>query len=125
MENRKIAKSPDKLINPLTLVATVIFVGSTTASSLGGCGTARSAPIRRLESGSGWFPKEAMYLILNLGISPNFGDIDFDGLEEMWPVHTLIDYVRVYQHPDRKNIGCDPVDMPTARYIQDNLVAYT
>lgn len=70
-------------------------------------------------------PKEAMYLILNLGISPNFGDIDFDGLEEMWPVHMLVDYVRVYQHPDRKNIGCDPVDMLTARYIQDNLVAYT
>jgi beta-glucanase (GH16 family) len=70
-------------------------------------------------------PTEPMYLILNLGISPNFGAIDWDGLEEMWPVHMLIDYVRVYQHPDRKNIGCDPVDRPTSKYIQDHLVAYT
>ena len=29
----------------------------------------------------------------------------------------LVDYVRVYQKKDQKNIGCDPEDFPTADYI--------
>lgn len=31
-----------------------------------------------------------------------------------------VNYVRVYQDPKKKNIGCDPADYPTAKYI-DNL----
>ncbi|KAH8080230.1 glycoside hydrolase family 16 protein [Filobasidium floriforme] len=70
-------------------------------------------------------PEEPMYLILNLGISPNFGAIDYEGLEEMWPVHMLVDYVRVYQDPKKINVGCDPEGFPTTKFIADNLVAFT
>lgn len=28
-----------------------------------------------------------------------------------------IDYIRVYQDPNLKNIGCDPEDFPTQAYI--------
>jgi hypothetical protein len=30
--------------------------------------------------------EEPMYLIVNLGLSENFGAIDYDGLESLWPV---------------------------------------
>ena len=43
---------------------------------------------------------------MNLGLSLNFGAIDFDNL--VFPTKMLVDYIRVYQHPDRLNIGCDP-----------------
>ncbi|WVF65398.1 hypothetical protein IAT40_000125 [Kwoniella sp. CBS 6097] len=62
-------------------------------------------------------PDEPMYLIMNLGISENFGAIDYDGLEALWPVKMLVDYIRVYQDPSKRNIGCDPSDMPTGQYI--------
>ena len=29
----------------------------------------------------------------------------------------LVDWIRVYQHPDRINIGCDPPGFPTSDYI--------
>lgn len=31
-----------------------------------------------------------------------------ENLAELWPVHMHVDYVRVYQDPALKNIGCDP-----------------
>lgn len=76
------------------------------------------------------------YIILNLGLSENFGAIDYVGLEELWPVHMVrpllfnssslgadadsdlttrarqyVDYVRVYQPAKAKNIGAlgDPL----------------
>ncbi|WVQ63753.1 uncharacterized protein L199_001906 [Kwoniella botswanensis] len=61
--------------------------------------------------------EEPMYLIINLGISENFGAVDYDGLEKLWPVKMEVDYIRVYQDPNKRNIGCDPADMPTAKYI--------
>jgi hypothetical protein len=30
--------------------------------------------------------EEPMYLIVNLGISENFGAVDYDGLMSLWPV---------------------------------------
>lgn len=63
------------------------------------------------------------YIILNLGLSENFGDIDYANLE--FPTHMLIDWVRVYQHPDRINIGCDPPGFPTNNYIERYIEAYT
>ncbi|TFK18205.1 beta-glucan synthesis-associated protein SKN1 [Coprinopsis marcescibilis] len=69
------------------------------------------------------FPFEPMYIILNLGISPNFGAIDFEQLT--FPSTMSVDYVRVYQHPDRINVGCDPVDFPTSAYIETYKEAYT
>ncbi|KIM32094.1 glycoside hydrolase family 16 protein [Serendipita vermifera MAFF 305830] len=67
-------------------------------------------------------PQEPMYIIMNLGMSPKFSDID--------PVMPLpatmsVDYVRVYQYPDQINYGCDPVDYPTTSYINRYIEAYT
>jgi hypothetical protein len=44
------------------------------------------APNAEAEIGSRPIPKEPMYLIINLGISENFGAVDYDGLEALWPV---------------------------------------
>lgn len=55
------------------------------------------------------------YIIINLGISKNFGDVDFEHLT--FPTTMKVDYVRVYQHPDNINIGCDPEEFPTEAYI--------
>ena len=55
-------------------------------------------------------------MILNLGISPNFGFIDFEHLT--FPTTMSVDYVRVYQNPDNINIGCEPDGFPTQAYIE-------
>lgn len=55
------------------------------------------------------------YIIANLGFSVNFGGIDFANIQ--LPATMLIDYIRVYQPANSKNIGCDPPDFPTASYI--------
>lgn len=52
---------------------------------------------------------------MNLGMSFNFGDIDLEHIA--FPVHMRIDYIRVYQPSNEKNIGCDPENFPTAKYI--------
>ncbi|EJU00032.1 glycoside hydrolase family 16 protein [Dacryopinax primogenitus] len=67
-------------------------------------------------------PEEPMYIIMNLGISPSFGAIDFADL--VFPTWMLVDYVRVYQKPGSKNIGCDPPDHPTANYIAEHPDVY-
>ena len=54
-------------------------------------------------------------MIINLGISPNFGAIDFEHLT--FPTVMSIDYVRVYQRPEDVNTGCDPDNFPTQSYI--------
>ncbi|KIJ64320.1 glycoside hydrolase family 16 protein [Hydnomerulius pinastri MD-312] len=75
------------------------------------------------EIGARPIPQEPMYIIANLGFSLNFGGIDFEDLE--LPATMLIDYIRVYQPTDAKNIGCDPPDFPTATYIETYKEAYT
>ncbi|PVU84527.1 hypothetical protein BB559_007592 [Furculomyces boomerangus] len=67
-------------------------------------------------------PEEPMYIIMNLGISENFGAIDMDNLE--FPASLYIDYVRLYQHPKRIKLSCDPPDRPTAKYILNHPRAY-
>ncbi|EAL19980.1 hypothetical protein CNBF3070 [Cryptococcus deneoformans B-3501A] len=69
--------------------------------------------------------EEPMYMVLNLGISENFGAVHFVGLQKLWPVQMEVDYVRVYQDPKKKNIGCDPADRPTASYISRFPEAYS
>lgn len=73
------------------------------------------------------FPKEPMYILLNLGMSKNFGDISWDELTPHFPFEMAVDYVRVYQDPDDKEADttCDPEDMPTADYINRHMEAYT
>ena len=54
---------------------------------------------------------------MNLGISENFGTVDYDNLK--FPSTMRVDWIRVYQDPDNINIGCDPTDFPTAAYIDE------
>ena len=54
---------------------------------------------------------------MNLGMSKNFGTVDFEHL--MFPSTLRVDYIRVYQDPDNINIGCDPDDFPTEAYINE------
>ncbi|KAL0577553.1 hypothetical protein V5O48_004451 [Marasmius crinis-equi] len=68
-------------------------------------------------------PVEPMYLIANLGMSMNFGDVDLEHL--VFPASMLVDYIRVYQNPNALNIGCDPKEFPTAAYINQYIEAYT
>ncbi|KAG8781271.1 hypothetical protein FRC12_022044 [Ceratobasidium sp. 428] len=60
-------------------------------------------------------PEEPMYILANLGISEGFGSIDFEHL--VFPAYMLIDYIRVYQPSNKRNVGCDPPNFPTADYI--------
>ncbi|KAI0036622.1 beta-glucan synthesis-associated protein [Vararia minispora EC-137] len=68
-------------------------------------------------------PQEPMYILVNLGLSPSFGTIDFNHLQ--FPATMRVDYVRVYQHPDQINYGCDPKAFPTQAYINQYTEAYT
>ncbi|CAE6351177.1 unnamed protein product [Rhizoctonia solani] len=68
-------------------------------------------------------PQEPMYILANLGMSYNFGPIDFEHL--VFPAYMLVDYIRVYQPVNQQNIGCDPPDFPTANYINTYIEAYT
>ncbi|KAF8973556.1 beta-glucan synthesis-associated [Flammula alnicola] len=77
----------------------------------------------RVEISSRPIPQEPLYLIVNLGMSENFGVIDFEHLT--FPATIRIDYIRVYQASDSINIGCDPKDFPTAAYINQYIEAYT
>ncbi|KAI0305008.1 beta-glucan synthesis-associated [Russula brevipes] len=65
----------------------------------------------------------AQYIIVNLGMSPGFGKIEFDKLQ--FPTTMKIDYIRVYQDPNKVNVGCNPPGFPTEQYIQKYLEAYT
>ncbi|KAG9019307.1 hypothetical protein FRB90_004020 [Tulasnella sp. 427] len=67
--------------------------------------------------------QEPMYMILNLGLSHNFGTIDFDELS--FPAIMAVDYIRVYQNKNSVNIGCDPQGFPTSAYIAKHIDAYT
>lgn len=57
----------------------------------------------------------SQYLIMNLGMSTNFGDVDVEHLR--FPTTMRVDWVRVYQPSNKVNIGCDPDDYPTKAYI--------
>lgn len=63
--------------------------------------------------------KEPMSIIMNLGISNSWVYIDWPSLK--WPSTMRIDFVRVYQPPNAVNVGCDPEDYPTYKYIQEHL----
>ncbi|KAF8181436.1 beta-glucan synthesis-associated protein-domain-containing protein [Mycena galopus ATCC 62051] len=75
------------------------------------------------EIGARQVPVEPMYVIMNLGLSENFGFIDFEHLT--FPAVMRVDYVRVYQDPDNVQVGCNPADYPTAEYINQYMQAYT
>ncbi|KAF4573075.1 hypothetical protein EYR36_007585 [Pleurotus pulmonarius] len=68
-------------------------------------------------------PQEPMYIIANLGMSTNFGNVDIEHLT--FPATMRVDWIRVYQPKDNINIGCDPKDFPTADYINQYIDAYS
>jgi hypothetical protein len=80
-------------------------------------------PNAKVGIGQRIIPEEPMYLIMNLGISKNFGFVDFEHL--VFPVEMRIDWIRVYQPKGQKNIGCDPPNYPTQAYINAYIEAYT
>jgi len=67
-------------------------------------------------------PQEPMYIMLNQGISTAFGPIS---PKVTYPNIMLVDYVRVYQDPNSRNIGCNPDAYPTEDYINQYIEAYT
>ena len=56
-------------------------------------------------------------------LAENWQTIDLTTM--IFPAVMQIDYVRVYQRKGQTNIGCDPPDYPTAKYIADHMDAYT
>ncbi|KAJ7169728.1 beta-glucan synthesis-associated [Mycena filopes] len=68
-------------------------------------------------------PQEPLYIIANLGMSTNFGVVDFEHL--IFPAVMRVDYIRVYQPKNAINVGCDPEGFPTQAYINEYLPAYT
>ena len=58
---------------------------------------------------------------MNLGLSENFGFVDYENL--VFPAHMKVDWVRVYQDPNNINIGCDPPDFPTKAYIEEYVLS--
>lgn len=77
----------------------------------------------RTEIGPRPVSQEPMYIIANLGISKNFGFIDLENLQ--FPATMSIDYIRVYQPANAINVGCDPANFPTAKYIETYAEAYS
>ena len=63
------------------------------------------------------------YIIINLGMSENFGTVDLTNIP--FPVHMKVDYIRVYQPKGEVNIGCEPSGFPTQAYINQYIDAYS
>ncbi|KAF8222139.1 glycoside hydrolase family 16 protein, partial [Tricholoma matsutake] len=77
----------------------------------------------RVQISSRPIPQEPLYIIINLGMSTNFGDVDLAHLT--FPTILRVDWIRVYQPQDAINIGCDPKEFPTQTYINKYIRAYT
>jgi len=60
-----------------------------------------------------------MYMIVDLGIKPDFGATDLEYLT--FPTVISVDYVRVHQRPEDADTGCDPDSFPTQTYINKNI----
>ena len=68
-------------------------------------------------------PDEPMAMVINLGMSSSFANLNWTGLGEVIPATMRIDYIRIYQ--DSKGIlGCDPPGYPTTDYIANHPKAY-
>lgn len=67
-------------------------------------------------------PVEPMYMIFNLGMSKDFGEVDIDNLP--FPSYMMIDNIRVYQRPDKVNVGCNPPGFKTSQWIACNKEKY-
>ena len=66
--------------------------------------------------------EEPMSIILNLGMSHNWVDIQFQDLK--FPTTMYIDYVRWYQRKGHESVTCDPPGYETTEYIAKHPEAY-
>ncbi|KAL2061988.1 hypothetical protein VTL71DRAFT_7366 [Oculimacula yallundae] len=66
--------------------------------------------------------EEPMSIILNLGMSNSWVEIDMEELRV--PTTMYVDYVRLYQKPGQGSVTCDPVGYPTTEYIKKHPKAY-
>ncbi|KAG2186280.1 hypothetical protein INT43_002718 [Umbelopsis isabellina] len=65
---------------------------------------------------------EPMSIVLNFGMSTAFGPVNTNALT--FPAYMYVDYIRLYQSPDRISLDCDPPEYPTADYIKNHYNAY-
>lgn len=72
--------------------------------------------------GERMIPFEPMYMIFNLGMSKDFGEVDIENLP--FPSTMEIENIRVYQRPNKVNVGCNPPDYPTEQWIACNKEKY-
>ena len=66
--------------------------------------------------------EEPMSVVLNLGISNSWTQIDWDHLK--FPAAMRVDYVRWYQRKGQGSVTCDPVGWETTGYIERHAKAY-
>ena len=66
--------------------------------------------------------EEPMTIILNLGFSHSWVDVQFDQLR--FPTVMRIDYVRWYQKEGEEMVTCDPPGYETTEYIANHPLAY-
>ncbi|KAK5113683.1 hypothetical protein LTR62_003310 [Meristemomyces frigidus] len=66
--------------------------------------------------------EEPMSLIINLGFSENWVNIDWANLK--FPTVMRVDYVRWYQKEGEEMVTCDPPGYETTQYIRDHPLAY-
>ncbi|KAK0528210.1 beta-glucan synthesis-associated protein [Tilletia horrida] len=82
-------------------------------------------PAPSMDVGRRLFPVEPMSIIMNLGISSGFQQINWNPLTGVnFPAVMLFDYVRLYQQPNQQKLSCDPPDHPTSNYINSHLDIY-
>ena len=66
--------------------------------------------------------EEPMSVVLNLGMSNSWTQIDWDHLK--FPTAMRVDYVRWYQKKGQRSVTCDPVGWETTGYIEKHAKAY-
>ncbi|WPG97653.1 Hypothetical protein R9X50_00043300 [Acrodontium crateriforme] len=66
--------------------------------------------------------EEPMSMIINLGISHNWVDIEWQDL--VFPATMRVDYVRWYQKEGEEMVTCDPPGYETTEYIRNHPAAY-
>ncbi|SAM64999.1 related to KRE6-glucan synthase subunit [Ustilago bromivora] len=82
-------------------------------------------PRKELDIGQRIIPVEPMAIVMNLAISDSFQRVNFDEGGITFPAFMAIDYVRVYQKDGQADlITCDPVDHPTADFINKHQEIY-
>ena len=66
-------------------------------------------------------PLEPMYILLELKVSPQRWGVP---RPDIWPLHFLVDYVRLYQADGALALGCDTPDFPSKRWIEGHHLDY-